>query len=77
MCLSEDSLTDMQWWLDNAATSHRRLYHGLPAIVLTTDASNEGYGGLRSEQGSTVFTGGRWSDEERDSHINGLEILAM
>ena len=42
-------------------------------LVLYTDASNEGWGGHVGGRA----TGGRWSDSEKEEHINVLELKAI
>ena len=57
--LSEQSKLDVQWWL-----------YSNPDIVLQTDASSQGWRGVRDEQ----LTGGRWANEGASHHINYLEL---
>ena len=77
MNLSEEALSDMQWWLQSLGTVDRKLNHGTPSVVLTTDASKTGWGGLRSEGNKCLTTKGRWLEEESELHINVLEMLAI
>jgi hypothetical protein len=44
-----------------------------PVLVITTDASLEGWGA----HSGGVSTGGRWKDSERTDHINVLELRAI
>ena len=67
------------WWLDNIEGETRCISHGAFAAFLSTDASGEGWGAVYSESAdSTVVesTGGRWSIEEKQEHINVLELKA-
>ena len=57
----------MSWWRNNANN-----YPVLPAITMTTDASNTGWGGISDE----VVTGGLWSKDEQSLHINCLLLKA-
>ena len=43
------------------------------SVVITTDASNLGWGAIFNGQS----IGGRWSKEESNMHINELELLAI
>ena len=63
MTLSQD--VNMNWWLQKEASGSRKLRRGAPMLVLTTDASKEGWGGLRTENEHSVATGGRWSEEKK------------
>ena len=44
MKLSDYSLADLEWWIQNIATAVRKINHGLPAITIFTDASKIGWG---------------------------------
>lgn len=55
MTLSDIAKQDIQWWIHNIHSCH-----GNPDIVLQSDASNKGWGGVLYEQS----TGGHWSDVE-------------
>ena len=59
---------DMSWWGNNANQQPV-----LPAITMTTDASNTGWGGISDG----VFTGGLWSKDEQSLHMNCLELKAV
>lgn len=71
--LSEQSISDLMWWMHNVSSSSKPISHQEPDITLQTDASMQGWGGVRREQ----KTGGRWSEEEALHHINYLELLAI
>ncbi|XP_028403388.1 uncharacterized protein LOC114526085 [Dendronephthya gigantea] len=70
--LSKKSREELQWWLDNIATSQKHITHGKPSITIQTDASKAGWGAACSEKN----TGGRWSAAEQEQHINALELRA-
>ena len=74
MKLSDYSLADLEWWIQNIATAERKINHGLPAITIFTDASKIGWG-AKLENGRS--TGGIWSKNESANHINALELLAV
>jgi hypothetical protein len=66
----------LDWWLKPESLARGVMLNPPPAAwVLTTDASNAGWGGhaALAEQGqSTLLTQGQWSQEEMVSHINVL-----
>ena len=70
---SEESNGDLDWWIHLMPK-----YNGRPVsrpvadLVLTSDASQTGWGATFQD----ISTGGAWSREERDSHINLLELKA-
>lgn len=65
---------DLRWW-----TSRLNLVKGVPfpalphQVVLTTDASNLGWGG----HVGSLTASGVWDDSTRRLHINALEMLAV
>lgn len=71
--LSENSKTELQWWIANLPTAHKRISQGEAIIIIQTDASSQGWGGVRG----CKRTGGRWTPEEALHHINYLELLAI
>ena len=72
MTLSEDAKTELLWWIDNMC-AQKVLITPSPEMILTTDASNIGWGAvLRDQQ-----TGGHWSPQEQEFHINYLELKAV
>ena len=77
MTLSDNGRQDLQWWLQNAETCYRSLDHGPMTVTWVTDASHEGWGGVRVQDGTSVGTNGRWSESEQNLHINSLEMLAI
>ena len=77
--LSSTAKEEITWWIDNIEGETRFISHGACAAFLSTDASGEGWGAIYSESAdSTVVesTGGRWSIEEKQDHINVLELKA-
>ena len=64
---------DLDWWIENVPTAFRKISHGSPIKVITTDASNSGWGSRCD--GEKI--GGRWSYDEMEYHINYLELLAI
>ena len=65
---------DLQWWVDQISTwNGRSIITPAPDLVITTDASLQGWGAVC--QG--VRTRGLWSQQESNTlHINALELKA-
>ena len=66
--LSNDSLTDLQWWISPQIIQFNNTPLTLPAfdMVIYTDASTQGWGA----QSNGILTGGRWTPQESRNHIN-------
>jgi len=73
MKITESMKSDIKWWLENIHSQFRKIDHGTPQIVITTDASLLGWGAVYNG----VKIGGRWNDSEKTHHINYLELLAV
>ena len=61
------------WWVESVETAFNPITHGEPAIVITSDASKQGWGASVEN----VSTGGLWTASEAKEHINYLEMLAV
>ena len=48
--LSKKSLKELQWWIDNIATSHKCITHVKPSVSIQSDASTVGWGAALSGQ---------------------------
>jgi hypothetical protein len=71
--LTNEAEQDLDWWLSEGLKSNYPLCIPKISVNMTTDASNEGFGATcNSKQ-----TQGRWNTEEKDMHINCLELLAI
>ena len=57
--------------MNHAETSKRKINHGKVTRELRTDASTQGWGAFSDG----ISTGGRWSPQEAQLHINALELL--
>jgi len=73
MTLTEDSKSELKWWIDNALNCSRPIDLPDYSCTLTTDASKLGWGAVYDGE----KTGGRWSAIEAECHINELELLAI
>ena len=71
--ISDDCKSEIQWWIENINHQNRHISHGKPHFTLFSDSSKKGWGG----HDGSVSTGGRWTEQEQEFHINYLEILAI
>ena len=71
--MSREAQNDLQWWCSRVTQSNGCLIHPPePQLRIDSDASNSGWGAVCN--GET--TGGSWSLEETQLHINSKELLA-
>ena len=75
MTLSEQSRQDLQWLLDNLKDASAPVMQSKPDFTIYTDASNAGWGCYDPQQ--QVKSGGQWSTEEKNCHINYLELKGV
>lgn len=73
MELSASAKSDLQCWVDNIQQSEKKISPPNPDIVITTNASKQGWGAVRDHH----TTGGRWSPAEAEKHLNELELQAV
>lgn len=75
MTLSEDSLSDLSWWITAVKNNGAPIKRDSPTITLTTDASRKGWGAVCLHSS----TGGRWGTDElvHVQNINYLELKAV
>ena len=73
MTISSAANEEIQWWVDNLLFAKNFITHGNPTMIVTTGASNTGWG--------AVFNGKRVSgicnETEIKLHINLLELKAV
>ena len=72
MMLSQSAIEELQWWIASLPTAYE-VTHGTPDVVINTDASLSGWGGVLND----LSCGGHWSLVEQTFHINYLELLAV
>ena len=73
LTLSTEEQEELQWWLDHlTAWNGKTIMTEKPSVVIESDASTHGWGATCAG----VRTGGPWSPEESQWHINCLEALA-
>ena len=46
MPISREMKTDLEWWIDNLHSQKRDITHGNPGLIISTDASLEGWGAV-------------------------------
>ena len=63
---------ELQWWIDNFETATNPISRDPPQIFVQSDASLIGWSAVCDN----VTTGGRWTAEESQLHINVLELQA-
>ena len=71
--LSQESYTELKWWIDNIMSAFCPIRYKHPDLTLTTDASTRGWGAVTSDN----RTGGLWNLQEQQHHINYLELKAV
>ena len=70
--LDQAAKEELQWWKHELLQwNGRPLHPPSPDLTIETDASLLGWGAVTEG----VSTGGLWSEEERQNHINHLELL--
>ena len=72
MQLTNASIAELEWWIENMPTVGRNIVHPNPSIVVQTDASTKGWGAALGND----KMGGWWTSAEATNHINILELLA-
>ena len=74
ICLGQPRERELNWWIANVSSSYFPLDIREPTIEFKTDASTTGGWGAVC---NSCQTGGRWNSEEKQKHINVLEMLAI
>ena len=72
MQLTNASIAELEWWIENIPAVRRDIVRPNPSIVVQTDASTKGWGAALGND----ETGGRWTSAEATNHINILELQA-
>jgi hypothetical protein len=70
--LSDLAQSEIIWWHKNILNCSAPINHSSPQYILKTDASKKGWGAVRNDK----RTGGHWSQNETNDHINVLELKA-
>ncbi|XP_071145224.1 uncharacterized protein [Mytilus edulis] len=74
ICLPIHVKTIFNWWIKNLPSSYKPIIQNDPDIIMFSDSSKTGWGGINKTTGKK--TEGFWSAEEREMHINVLELKA-
>lgn len=74
MQFSHTAKSDINWWLENIPEVVNPICRGEPDVVIETDASMKGWGGVCRHHNLTA--GGPWKVDEANCHINVLELQA-
>ena len=74
MKLSPLAQEELSWWIANLPSVHKSFCPTPTALVIHSEASDEGWGGAII--GQDQKTGGQWSDAESKMHINEKELYA-
>ena len=72
MYISPQGRLEIQWWISNVRYQARTLWKAAPCIVVYSDASMQGWGGVMG----TSSARGQWTALEKEAHINVLELKA-
>lgn len=72
MILPNSLMPDFHWWLKVIDNSKHRIRDDNYSIEIYSDASTTGWGAACGSEKAS----GQWSNNERDKHINYLELLA-
>ena len=64
--------SDLHWWIENITDTSNTATHGNCQVTVYSDASLTGWGGVFN----SITTGGQWTEDESQNHINYLERLA-
>ena len=73
MTLDDNAKLELKWWIANVMSSYKTIRVPPHSHCITTDASLSGWGCVYMNE----TTGGRWSKDESDIHINVLELKAV
>ena len=73
MILSEGSRVKLKWWIENIAHSHKSLTVNNSDVILTTAASNIGWGSVLDGLDTRILLG----PTEQEFHVNYLEMKAV
>ena len=70
---SEGNVVELKWWSQHVVNGFKPIPHGDPSLIITTDASLQGWGG----ECENTRTGRFWSHVEAKEHTNYLELVAV
>ena len=74
LSLNKESRKELQWWTQNLKLCNGRLIiQHQSFVIIKTDAFKKGWCAFCQE----IPTGGEWKSEEKEMHINILELKAV
>ena len=71
--LDYESIKEIKWWINNIDKASKNIIVPFVTLTITTDASMSGWGAVFESN----TTGGEWTEMEKESHINVLELMAV
>lgn len=74
MTLTQKSKDCLKWWIQNVETSFKNILLGPPTRKIESDSSSTGFGARGITNGQDIS--GIWTDNDKDDHINYLELKA-
>ncbi|CAG2190132.1 unnamed protein product [Mytilus edulis] len=74
ICLPSHVKTIFNWWIKHLPSSYKPIIQNDPDIIMFSDSSKTGWGEINKTTGKKRE--GFWSAEEREMHINVLELKA-
>ena len=74
MSSTKHAKQELQWLVSNTPTAYNVINRCSPDMIVFTDASNIGWGGVIKGQAKA---GDNWTPTEANNHINYLELLAI
>ena len=75
--LTELCRQEIAWWEQTIEAQFKPIRLPPPVVCLLTDASKNGWGAVLQRGTDVTVTGGHWSKEEAQWHINLLELQAI
>ena len=73
--LTSEVKEDIDWWVSHIKNEKSNVVIEKPELEIETDASKTGWGAC--VKGTKNSTGGNWTGDEAEEHINCLELLAI
>lgn len=73
MKISDEVKKDLRWWINTIPKATSPLTRSKFTVTIFTDASKSGWGGTCGQE--KVY--GYWNDNQKNHHINYLELLAI
>lgn len=73
MLVSSDAKSELRWWINAIPTAVNSIKSDSYDLTIFSDASSDGWGASTELNSAYGF----WSAEEREFHINQLELLAV